>query len=251
MYKEISDAIVGVLSPINNNISSMITQLTDTPNELVACLALRDNTTVDVNIYKRTSFVEVNGTNICFMITEGIDDFDYDVVIYNGKLLHVYRLPVSLTENRDINDDENNALLYRFIFSVYTLIYIDQYGNNDFSKEVYCGVQYCKVLTCDIVIYFALALLYLDVVYKLFVYSDKNAIAKKAFEIFTKCESEGMSLAKYSEESFIHFIKLLDEVGIEKLLDQSYIVGDTETFTIVKDSYGNERINLKGVSWDE
>lgn len=247
MYKEISDAIVGVLSPINTNISSMITQLTDTPNELVACLALRDNVMIDINVYKRTSFIEVNNTNICFMITEGIEDFEYDVVIYNGKLLHVYRIPVSLTENRDINDDDNNMILYRFIFSIYTLIYIDQYGNNDYAKEIYCGVSHCKVLTCDIVIYFSLALLYLDIIYKLFVYTDKNTIAKKAFEIFTKCESEGIALVKYSEESFVHFIKLLDEVGIEKLLDQSYIVGDTESFSIVKDSYGNERISIKGI----
>lgn len=228
MYKEIAEAMESFFTPIGK--VNAIISASNIDIKLMTYLTLAEGLESNPNNYKRVRTIEIPGINrqVILVINSEIKEPSINNIIFGGKPTTILLYPESVTLD-DGNDDQIKK--YIIVGLVRTL---DMVRNELLSSHTLRGNEYAievvtffapMVMITDIIYETYKARVSIDELYKIIEYSYKYAFGVKEDSII-----DLDSIIKIFIEDIPKYTVLIEEVGVEDLLDNGYIIGEYKEF---------------------
>lgn len=227
MFKEISDAMVGLCSPISG-ISSLMNIQSDTPSNLIVYLTLKNVTLSDASVqsFKRTKKISFDYFDIYLVLNDKIDKLWVDTTFFDSRLSYIFLFPTIITKDRNIEGNTTVEIIWDFVLSIYSIV---------LKNDNTCIIS-SETPSLSIIKLYSLPVLYLDIICRVF----RCAEDKQILYSYLSHSSE-LNLSMSFEQLNV-LIDSIENIGIEKLLDYGFIVAADKIF---KDDNNNDKSDYK------
>lgn len=234
MYKEIAEAMESFFTPIGK--VNAIINASNIDIKLMTYLTLGEGLESNPNNYKRVRTIEIPGANrqVILVINSEIKTPTIDNIMFNGRPTTILIYPESVTLD-DGSDDQTKKYIVAGLVTI-----LDMMRNELLSSHTLRGGEYA----IEVVTFFAPIIMIADVMYETYkarvsideVYKIIEESYKYAFNAKENILMSFDTIIKIFIEDIPKYTVLLEEVGVEDLLDNGYIVGEYKEF---KERYNN------------
>lgn len=234
MYKEIAEVMESFFTPIGK--VNAIINASNIDIKLMTYLTLAEGLESNPNNYKRIRTIEIPGINrqVILVINSEVETASIDNIMFNGKPTTILIYPESVTLD-DGSDDQTKKYIVAGLVTI-----LDMMRNELLSSHTLRGGEYA----IEVVTFFAPIIMIADVMYE--TYKARVSI-DEVYKIIEESYKYALNAKENILMSFDTIIKifiedtpkytvLLEEIGVEDLLDNGYIIGEYKEF---KERYNN------------
>lgn len=217
MFRTIADAMEKFFTPIQE-INSII-NASNTNVDLMTLLSLLSKLSPDPKNYKRTTEFKVGDYSFILIINSEVKQLTLHRILFDGKPTSVYIFPEEFT----IDDGSNKEVQEYIAGAVCSIV---KTATSSIDKIKFDGLQvillYANFIMCSYVLYNTYkARVSIDEIYTIIKDAYNNV-----FHIDEEDNQSFVAITESIEEDLPNILALIQEVGIYKLLDCSYIVAD-------------------------
>lgn len=234
MYKEIAEAMESFFTPIGK--VNAIINASNIDIKLMTYLTLVEGLESNPNNYKRVRTIEIPGANrqVILVINSEIETPIIDDIMFNGKPTTILIYPESVTLD-DGSDEQTKKYIVAGLVTI-----LDMMRNELLSSRTLRGGEYA----IEVVTFFAPIIMIADVMYETYkarvsideVYKIIEESYKYALNAKENILMGFDTIIKIFIEDIPKYTVLLEEIGVEDLLDNGYIIGEYKEF---KERYNN------------
>lgn len=228
MYKEIAEAMESFFTPIGK--VNAIINASNTDIKLMTYLTLAEGLESNPNNYKRVRTIEIPGINrqVILAINSEVETPSIDNIMFNGRPTTILIYPESVTLD-DGSDDQTKKYIVAGLVTILDMVkseLLSSHGlkGNEYSIEVVTFFA-PMIMIADIMYETYKARVSMDELYKIIEYSYKYALNDKG-NILMSFDT----IINLFIEDIPKYTVLLEEVGVEDLLDNGYIIGEYKEF---------------------
>lgn len=234
MYKEIAEAMESFFTPIGK--VNAIINASNIDIKLMTYLTLAEGLESNPNNYKRVRTIEIPGINrqVILVINSEVETASIDNIMFNGKPTTILIYPESVTLD-DGSDDQTKKYIVAGLVTILDMVrseLLSSHGlkGSEYSIEVVTFFA-PMIMIADIMYETYKARVSMDELYKIIEYSYKYALNDNG-NILMSFDT----IIKIFIEDIPKYTVLLEEIGVEDLLDNGYIIGEYKEF---KERYNN------------
>lgn len=228
MYKEIAEAMESFFTPIGK--VNAIINASNIDIKLMTYLTLAEGLESNPNNYKRVRTIEIPGINrqVILVINSEVETASIDNIMFNGKPTTILIYPESVTLD-DGSDDQTKKYIVAGLVTILDMVrseLLSSHGlkGNEYSIEVVTFFA-PMIMIADIMYETYKARVSMDELYKIIEYSYKYALNDNG-NILMSFDT----IIKIFIEDIPKYTVLLEEIGVEDLLDNGYIIGEYKEF---------------------
>lgn len=228
MYKEIAEAMESFFTPIGK--VNAIINASNIDIKLMTYLTLAEGLESNPNNYKRVRAIEIPGINrqVILVINSEVETPSIDNIMFNGKPTTILIYPESVTLD-DGSDDQTKKYIVAGLVTILDMVrteLLSSHGlkGNEYSIEVVTFFA-PMIMIADIMYETYKARVSMDELYKIIEYSYKYALNDNG-NILMSFDT----IIKIFIEDIPKYTVLLEEIGVEDLLDNGYIIGEYKEF---------------------
>lgn len=228
MYKEIAEAMESFFTPIGK--VNAIINASNIDIKLMTYLTLAEGLESNPNNYKRVRTIEIPGINrqVILVINSEVETASIDNIMFNGKPTTILIYPESVTLD-DGSDDQTKKYIVAGLVTILDMVrseLLSFHGlkGNEYSIEVVTFFA-PMIMIADIMYETYKARVSMDELYKIIEYSYKYALNDNG-NILMSFDT----IIKIFIEDIPKYTVLLEEIGVEDLLDNGYIIGEYKEF---------------------
>lgn len=241
MYKEIAEVMESFFTTIGK--VNAIINASNIDIKLMTYLTLAEGLESNPNNYKRVRTIEIPGINrqAILVINSEIETPIIDDIMFNGKPTTILIYPESVTLD-DGSDEQTKKYIVAGLVTI-----LDMMRNELLSSRTLRGGEYA----IEVVTFFAPIIMIADVMYETYkarvsideVYKIIEESYKYALNAKENILMGFDTIIKIFIEDIPKYTVLLEEVGVEDLLDNGYIIGEYKEF--------KERYYKELLKWDK
>lgn len=228
MYKEIAEAMESFFTPIGK--VNAIINASNIDIKLMTYLTLAEGLESNPNNYKRVRTIEIPGINrqVILVINSEMETPSIDNIMFNGKPTTILIYPESVTFD-DGSDDQTKKYIVAGLVTILDMVrseLLSSHGlkGNEYSIEVVTFFA-PMIMIADIMYETYKARVSMDELYKIIEYSYKYALNDNG-NILMSFDT----IINLFIEDIPKYTVLLEEIGVEDLLDNGYIIGEYKEF---------------------